>query len=161
MSSENSNGQRSKAKQPGSQEAEGGKKAGVHDPFFVPHAREGAGKPGAALMLPDSGSPAAAVAPTSTRFEIRDRTRRISCTISDEALEAVSNLRVPSTGMLRQQSFARFRTLIDAAAKLKLSTMPDGFVGSLTILQDDLRHVPDQKGMPQFGSMSWAMRRVS
>jgi hypothetical protein len=114
-------------------------------------------------MLPDTDNPtvAAAVAPTSTRFEIRDRTRRISCAISDEALEAASCLTVPSTAILRNRSFNRFRALIDAAAKLKLSTMPAGFAGPLAILSDDLRRVPEQEGVPQFGSTSWAMRRTS
>jgi hypothetical protein len=114
-------------------------------------------------MLPDAGHPAAvaAVALASIRFEIRDRTRRISCAISDEALEAASNLPLPSTATSRQRSFSRFRTLIDVAARLKLSHMPDSFNGPLTILSDDLRHVPDLEGLPQFGSMSWAMRRTS
>lgn len=114
-------------------------------------------------MHPDTGNPAAAeaVAPASTRFEIRDRTRRILCSISDEALEAASNLPLPSTALSRQQSFSRFRTLIDVAARMKLSRMPDNFSGLLTILSDDLRHVPDLEGAPQFGSRSWAMRRAS
>jgi hypothetical protein len=114
-------------------------------------------------MLPDAGHPGAAatVALASIHFEIRDRTRRISCAISDEALEAASNLPLPSTAMSRQQSFSRFRTLIDVAARLKLSNMPDGFVGPLTILSNDLRHVPDLEDAPQFGSMSWAMRKAS
>jgi hypothetical protein len=114
-------------------------------------------------MLPDTGNPAAvaAVALASTRFEIRDRTRRISCAISDEALETASDLPLPSTAMSRQRSFSRFRALIDAAARLKLAHMPDGFAGPLTILSDDLRQVPDLEGEPHFGSMSWTMRRAS
>ncbi|WP_199707773.1 hypothetical protein [Teichococcus wenyumeiae] len=114
-------------------------------------------------MLTDVGSPAAAetAALGSTRFEIRDHTRRISCVVADEALEAASNLPLPSTTMSRQRSFNRFRTLIDVAARLKLSRMPGGFTGPLTILPDDLRHVPDLEGAPQFGTMSWAMRRAS
>jgi hypothetical protein len=114
-------------------------------------------------MLPDVSSPTSAgtAAPGSARFEIRDQTRRISCVVSNEALEVASNLPLPSTIMSRQRSFNRFRTLIDVAARLKLSRMPGGFTGSLTILPDDLRHVPDLEGAPQFGTMSWVMRRAS
>lgn len=114
-------------------------------------------------MLTDGGSLAAAetTALGATRFEIRDHTRRISCVVSDEALEAASNLPLPSTTVSRQRSFSRFRTLIDVAARLKLSRMPGGFNDSLTILSDDLRHVPDMEGAPQFGTMSWVMRRTS
>ena len=63
------------------------------------------------------------------RFEIRDGIRRISCAVSDEALEAVSGLPVPSTVVLRRRSFDRFRTLINVAAKLKLSTLPSRSIG--------------------------------
>jgi len=160
---ENLNGQRSKAEQPGSQEAEGGQKAHTSGILFLPHPAEGANKASGALMLPDIGSPPAAgtAALGLTRFEIRDHTRRISCVVSDEALEAASNLPLPSTTVSRQRSFSRFRTLIDMAARLKLSRMPGGFTGSLTILPDDLRHIPDLEGAPQFGTMSWVMRRAS
>jgi hypothetical protein len=81
------------------------------------------------------------------------------CAVSDEALEAASNLAHPSTVILRRRSFDRFRTLIDAAAKLKLATMPDGFAGPLTISSADLRRLPAREGAPQFGSTSWAMMR--
>jgi hypothetical protein len=114
-------------------------------------------------MFPDSSHPEviAAVALASTRFEIRHRTRRVWCAISDEALEAASNLPLPSTATSRQRSFNRFRTLIDVAARLKLSHMPDSFTGPLTILSDDLRHVPGLEGLPQFSSMSRAIPKAS
>lgn len=95
------------------------------------------------------------------RFEVRDRTRRIVCAVSDEALEAVSDLAVPSTDIMRRRSFDRFRSLIDTAAKLKLSVMPGNFPGPLLLSADDLRRVPAEQGVPVFGSSSWTMRRAS
>lgn len=85
-------------------------------------------------------------------FEIRDGIRRISCAVSDEALEAVSGLPVPSTVMLRRRSFDRFRTLINVAAKLKLSTLPSRSIGLIVLSGDDLRRVPPQTGEPPFGT---------
>jgi hypothetical protein len=81
--------------------------------------------------------------------------------VSDEALEAASSLSLPSAAEARKRSFSRFRTLIDTAARLKLSHMPSSFIGPLTILSDDLRHVPDMEGLPQFGRMSCATRKAS
>ncbi|MFH5927503.1 hypothetical protein [Roseomonas xinghualingensis] len=91
---------------------------------------------------------------------MRDRTRRIVCAVSDEALEAVADLMAPSTDIMRRRSFDRFRSLIDAAAKLKLASMPDGFLGPVLLSSDDLRQVPAEQGMPLFGSNSWTMRRA-
>ncbi len=87
-----------------------------------------------------------------TRFEVRDGMRRISCTVSDEALEAVSGLPTPSSAALRRKSFDRFRTLINAAATLKLVTLPPGFAGPLALDDADLRRVPAEKGVPVYGS---------
>lgn len=86
------------------------------------------------------------------RFEVRAGIRRISCAVLDEALEAMSGLTVPSTVALRRGSFDRFRTLIDAAAKLKLETLPPGFVGPLVLTSKDLQSVPPQAGVPLFGT---------
>jgi hypothetical protein len=94
------------------------------------------------------------------RFEVRDRTRRIVCAVSDEALEAVSDLAAPSTDTMRRRSFDRFRSLIDTAAKLKLSTIPGDFPGPVLLSSDDLRRVPAEQGVPVFGSSSWTMRRA-
>jgi len=90
--------------------------------------------------------------PNVIRFEVRDGIRRISCTVLDDALEVVSGLTAPSTAMLRRRSFDRFRTLINAAAKLKLGTLPAGSIGPLILNREDLRHVPPETGMPSFGS---------
>lgn len=90
--------------------------------------------------------------PNVIRFEVRDGIRRISCTVLDDALEVVSGLTAPSTAMLRRRSFDRFRTLINAAAKLKLGTLPAGSIGPLILSREDLRHVPPETGMPSFGS---------
>ena len=87
-----------------------------------------------------------------TRFEVRDGMRRISCTVSDEALEAVSGLPTPSSAALRRKSFDRFRTLINAAATLKLVGLPPGFAGPLALDGTDLRRVPAEKGVPVYGS---------
>lgn len=93
-----------------------------------------------------------APAPALIRFEVRVGIRRISVHVSDEALEAVSGLDVPSTTMLRRKSFDRFRTLIDAAARLKLETLPAGFTGPLVLSSGDLRRVPPELGVPAYGS---------
>ncbi len=93
-----------------------------------------------------------ALDPSLVRFEVRVGVRRISCNISDEALEAVSGLAAPSTMMLRRKSFDRFRTLIDAAARLKLGTLPSGFIGPIILSSGDLRCVPPEVGVPVFGS---------
>lgn len=89
---------------------------------------------------------------TFMRFEVRDGIHRISCTILAEALEAASGMAAPSTPLLRRRSFDRFRTLIDAAAKLKWEALPPGSVGSLVLTSEDLRSVPPQAGVPLFGS---------
>lgn len=86
------------------------------------------------------------------QFEIRDGARRIVCSISDEALEAASGLAPPSTAVLRRKSFDRYRTLIDAAAKLKLKTLPAAFVGPVVLSSADLRRVRPNAGVPEFGS---------
>ena len=86
------------------------------------------------------------------RFEVRDGIRRIGCTVSDEALEAVSGLAAPSTTGSRRKSFDRFRMLINTAARLKLETLPPGFAGPLALATEDLRRVPPEVGMPAFGN---------
>jgi hypothetical protein len=86
-------------------------------------------------------------------FEVRDGIRRISCTVSNEALNAVSALSVPSTAGARRKSFDRFRMLINAAAWLKLRTLPPNFAGPLALSTQDLRRVPPEVGMPTFGSL--------
>lgn len=88
----------------------------------------------------------------ATRFQIRDGIRLINCNVSDEALEAVSGLTAPSTTALRRKSFDRFRTLINAAAKLKLKTLPPEFIGLLALTSRDLRRVPPETGVPLYGS---------
>lgn len=85
-------------------------------------------------------------------FEVRDGIRRVGCDVSDEALEAVSGLAVPSTAASRRKSFDRFRTLIHAAAKLKLQTLPPGFAGPVVLSSGDLRRVPPEAGTPAFGA---------
>ena len=86
------------------------------------------------------------------RFEVRDGIRRVGCNVSDEALEAVSGLALPSTAASRRKSFDRFRTLIHAAATLKLGTLPPGFAGPIVLSSGDLRRVPPETGAPAFGS---------
>jgi hypothetical protein len=86
-------------------------------------------------------------------FEVRDGIRRIACNVSQEALEAVSGLRVPSTTALRRRSFDRGRTLIDAAARQKLRTLPPEFIGPVTLSSRDLQCVPPEAGVPPFGSL--------
>ncbi len=90
--------------------------------------------------------------PSSIQFEVRDGIRRVTCTVSEEALDAVSGLAGPSSTALRRRSFDRFRGLIDAAAKLKLKTLAPGWVGPLMLSSGDLRSVPPVSGVPAFGS---------
>ena len=85
-------------------------------------------------------------------FEVRDGIRRINCAVSDEALDAVSGLTAPSTPMERRKSFDRFRTLIHAAAMLRLRALAPGSVGPLVLTYRDLRCVPPESGTPSFGS---------
>lgn len=101
-----------------------------------------------------SKTPDAACVPerNPVRFEVRDGIRRVGCAVSDEALEAVSGLAVPSTAASRRKSFDRFRTLIHAAATLKLGTLPPGFAGPIVLSIGDLRRVPPETGAPAFGS---------
>ena len=94
----------------------------------------------------------AALEAGSIQFEVRDGIRRVCCHVTDEALEAVSGLRVPSTTALRRRSFDRFRTLIEAAAQMKLRTLPPGFDGRLALSSRDLRCVPTDPGLPSFGT---------
>lgn len=97
--------------------------------------------------------------PAPIRFEVRGARGRMSCTVSDEALELASSLSAPSTEAMRRRSFDRFRMVIDAAAKLKLADMPAEFRGPLSLSAEDLRRVPAARDMPQFGTASWAMRQ--
>lgn len=90
------------------------------------------------------------------RFEVRDGIRRIGCTVSDEALEAVSGLAAPSTAGSRRKSFDRFRMLINAAVRLKLGRLPPGFAGPIALSSEDLRRVPPEAGVPAFGSVGRA-----
>ena len=87
-----------------------------------------------------------------TRFQVRAGIRLISCDVADEALEAVSSLALPSTSCARRKSFDRFRTLIDAAAKLKLKDLPPSFGGPLLLSSRDLRRVPPETGVPSYGT---------
>lgn len=85
-------------------------------------------------------------------FEILVGTRRISCAVSNEALEAAAGLALPSTSVARRRSFDRFRTLIHSAATLKFSDSTKK-VGDCVMLQsEDLRRVPLEKGVPVFGT---------
>jgi hypothetical protein len=95
------------------------------------------------------------------RFEIQDRMRRVSCVVSNEALEAAAGLPERSSTMLRRRSFDRFRTLIHAAAGLRLAAQPPGFVGPIVLSSRDLRAVPPERGMPAFGSSGSAPAQLA
>ena len=84
-------------------------------------------------------------------FEIRSGMRKVSCSISDDALEAASGLTAPSTVTLRRRSFDRFRTLINQAATLKLANLPADCNDPMMLTRDDLRRVPAVTGEPQYG----------
>jgi len=94
-------------------------------------------------------------------FEIRDGSRRISCAVSNEALETASGLTAPSTDTLRRRSFDRFRTLINVAAELKLRTLPSGSIGTITLTSADLRCVPTETETPPFGSAARGLPRAA
>jgi hypothetical protein len=91
------------------------------------------------------------------RFEVRDGIRRVTCAVLDDALEAAAGLATPSTLSLRRRSFDRFRTLIDAAALMKLKTLPTGSAGMIVLTRSDLRSVPPQNGVPSFGTAQRGM----
>ncbi len=93
------------------------------------------------------------------RFQVRVGMRRVDCAILDEALDAASGLTPPSSAVLRRKSFDRFRTLINAAAELKLNTLPAGFIGRIVLTTEDLRGVSPEPGVPSFGTSSRAMSR--
>jgi hypothetical protein len=93
----------------------------------------------------------AARAENFIRFEVRDGIRRVKCAVLDDALEAAAGLTAPTSVTLRRRSFDRFRTLIDAAAQMKLKTQPGGPADTLMLTRSDLRSVPPQKGVPSFG----------
>ncbi|MBB2200886.1 DUF1488 family protein [Gluconacetobacter tumulisoli] len=86
------------------------------------------------------------------RFEVQDGSRRVGCMVSGEALEAAAGLALPSTSLSRRRSFDRFRTLINAAAKLKLAGTAQRQDGCLILESEDLRRVPPEAGVPLFGS---------
>jgi Protein of unknown function (DUF1488) len=86
------------------------------------------------------------------RFEIRDGMRRISCAVSNDALDAASGLTGACTPAARRRSFERFRTLIHAAALLRLEAQPLGSIDPIILTDGDLRSVPPQVGTPRFGS---------
>ncbi len=92
------------------------------------------------------------------RFEIRDGSRRVSCAVSDEALDAVSGLTEASTPGLRRRSFDRFRTLIHAAALLRLETRLPGCIDPIVVTIRDLQRVPPQTGTPKFGTSASSAR---
>lgn len=84
-------------------------------------------------------------------FEVRDGARRIKCEVSNQALEAASGLADGSPTALRRRSFDRFRTLINAAAALRISALPLGSAGPILLTTRDLRRVPGEHGAPVFG----------
>ena len=85
------------------------------------------------------------------RFEVRNGVRRISCTVSHEALEAASALSARSGPALCRRSFDRFRTVIQSAATLRIAALPPDFDGPIALTSVDLRRVPPQHGAPLFG----------
>ena len=95
------------------------------------------------------------------RFEICDGSRRIGVAVSDDALDAVSGFIPPSTPTMRRRSFDRFRTLINAAAMLKLKMLPSGSVGPIVLTRRDLQRVPPEAGTPLFGSCPRGISRTA
>jgi hypothetical protein len=102
--------------------------------------------------IPDAGS---------TNFQVRVGVCLVDCAVQDEALGAVSGLTVAFSEALRQKSFHTFRTLINAAAELKLSTLPPGSSGRIVLTTEDLRCVQPEPGVPPFGSSSRALTRAA
>jgi hypothetical protein len=88
----------------------------------------------------------------TTGFEVRSGSRRVSCIVLDDALVAASGVAGPLSPLSRRNAFDRFRTLIDAAAKLKMQELPAGAAGPVVLTRDDLRRVPPQTGVPTFGT---------
>ncbi|MFT8247152.1 hypothetical protein [Roseomonas sp. BN140053] len=149
-------GQGSEAKHSGSQEAEGRQEAGGARNIPVLNATKDAGEANwiGSMMrpLPPLSTVSALPSLLSIQFEVRHREQRVVCRVLNEALEGASRLEASATDLHRRKSFDRFRMLIDAAAKLKLTTLPGNVVQPLLICSEDLLRVPPEHGVPQFGS---------
>ncbi len=78
---------------------------------------------------------------SSIHFEIRDGMRRITCSVPNDVMDAVSGLSGPLTPGLRRRSFDRFRTQIHGAAMQRLKELPSGSPGPIVLLKRDLRCV--------------------
>jgi hypothetical protein len=74
-------------------------------------------------------------------FEIRDGIRRITCSVPNDVMDAVSGISGPLSPGLRRRSFDRFRTLIHGAAMQRLKDMPAGSAGPIVLARRDLRSV--------------------
>jgi hypothetical protein len=93
-----------------------------------------------------------AVEESLIRFEICDGMRRVSCAVSNDALDTASGMTDPCTAASRRRSFERFRTLVHAAALLRLEAQLPGSVDPIIVTDADLRSVPPQVGTPRFGT---------
>ena len=89
---------------------------------------------------------------TVIRFEVRAGMRRVSCAVSHEALDAASALDADGTPATRRRSFERFRTVINAAALMRLDALQPGDAALIVLSGRDLRDVPEQTGVPRFGT---------
>ncbi|WP_367117439.1 DUF1488 family protein [Acetobacter sp.] len=83
-------------------------------------------------------------------FEIFVGTRRVSCGVSNDALDAISCLALPSTPTARNRSFNRFRVLIHKAAERKVLECHDNSNDYILIQSEDLRRIPPESGNPAF-----------
>jgi hypothetical protein len=77
-------------------------------------------------------------------FEIMDGIRRITCSVPNDVMDAVSGIAGPLTPGLRRRSFDRYRTLIHGAAMQRLKEMPAGSHGPIVLARRDLRCVAQE-----------------
>jgi len=89
-------------------------------------------------------------------FEIMDGIRRITCSVPNDVMDAVSGLPGPLTPSLRRRSFDRFRTLIHGAAVQRLKDMPAGSAGPIVLARRDLRSVSLETASSCSGSFAAA-----
>jgi hypothetical protein len=83
-----------------------------------------------------------------------DGMKRITCSVPNDVMDAVSGQAGPLTPGLRRRSFDRYRTLIHGAAMLRLKDLPAGSLGPIVLARRDLRCVALESESVRPGSLA-------
>lgn len=159
---ETTSGERTEARQPGGEEAEGfrqktGRRCGSYTISTSSEARRGQIREevivAGGVDRRAASSDLSALTTTNITFEIRSGIHRVQCGVANEALDAASGCIEPSTPALRRRSFDRFRTLIHEAAMIQFGARPPGCVDPILVTSADLRRVPSRTGSPNMGTL--------